>query len=355
MNRSWEKIVFVLCIVVWGISPVNPAGLLPAAAESQELPVSRVYLGPAVESFLAPDGKTLISEAVEGYFSPDGQQIICYAKLKADHHSHVVVAARNGSNIHFPNCLGEDYSCTFFLPSGKEVIWTSNRDHPDLPGTDFHSSQLPAGMELYISDQNGNQLRRLTNNSWYDAEVSISPDGKYVLFTRQVNGQDDLWRMKIDGSGEEQITKTADWQEGGAFYLPDSETIIYRAWRITDEGQKVKPMEIFTIKQDGTSLRQITHDGGTNWSPFPCPDGRHFVFVKLLPPHNFEIFLGDLKSEEERRLTWNEAFDSFPSVSRDGKTVIISSSRDAPPGKKITGLYFIDVSSLGLGPPRPEK
>lgn len=308
-----------------------------------------------MESFLAPDGKTAVSEAVEAYFSPDGQWIVCDAKLRADGNNHVVVARRDGSEIHFANCLGED-SCAFFAPDGKKIAWTSNRDHPGLPAPNYHSSQLPIGMELYLSDWNGNELVRLTDNQWYDAEVSFSSDGQSILFGRQIDGQNDLWRMRSDGTGEEQITHTPDWQEGGVFYLPGSRTIIYRAWRTADEGKQNKSMEIFTINDDGTNLHQITHDGGTNWSPFPCPDGRHFVFVKLLPPHNFEIFLGDLKSEEERRLTWNEAFDSFPSVSPDGKTLMWSSSREAPPGGgKMTGLYTMDISSLGLGPPRPEK
>jgi Tol biopolymer transport system component len=61
--------------------------------------------------------------------------------------------------------------------------------------------------------------------------VSVSPDGKRLVFGRQIDGKMDLWRMRPDGTGEQQITFADDWQEGAPFYLPDNETILYRAWK----------------------------------------------------------------------------------------------------------------------------
>jgi Tol biopolymer transport system component len=39
---------------------------------------------------------------------------------------------------------------------------------------------------------NGGDIRRLTNNNVYAAEVSVSPDGQWVLFGRQTDGKMDL-------------------------------------------------------------------------------------------------------------------------------------------------------------------
>jgi len=132
--------------------------------------------------------------------------------------------------------------------------------------------------------------------------------------------------------------------------MPDSETIIYRFWLIDDQGQRGMPMQIYTIKHDGTEKTQITHEEGTNWSPYPAPDGRHFVFVKLLPPHNFDIFMMDIETGEQRRLTYDEGFDGFPSISPDGSTMAFSSSRDAAEGQRALFLHTMDISSLGVGP-----
>src|SRR6185369_9617027 len=103
---------------------------------------------------------------------------------------------------------------------------------------------------------------------------------------------------------------------------------LFRAWKRSSQAQRGMPMTIFTIKDDGTDLNQITTDTlMTNWAPHPTPDGKHFVFVKTLPPHNFEIFLRDLNTGEEKQLTFNERFDGFPVVSPDGKTMAFSSGR----------------------------
>lgn len=179
--------------------------------------------------------------------------------------------------------------------------------------------------------------------------MSVSPDGEWILFTRDIDGQLDLWRMRPDGSDEQQITFTPEEQEGGSFYLPDSETILYRAWLRSDQGQRGMPMTIYTIEHDGTNKQQITHEEGINWAPYPAPDGRHFVFVKFLPPHNFEIFLMDMETGDQRRLTFHDGFDGFPAISPDGETMAFSSSRDAAPGERKLFLYTMDISSLGLG------
>ena len=256
----------------------------------------------------------------------------------------------DGGEIRRINDIGAD-ACSFYFPSGDRLIWTSTKDHLDMPAGNYSDPlDYPQGAELYTSALDGSDVVRLTDNEVYEAEVSISPDGEWVLFTRQIDGKLDLWRMRPDGTEELQITHTPEWQEGGSFYMPDSETILYRAWKIEDQGQRGMPMTIFTIKHDGTDHRQITDEPGTNWAPHPAPDGKHFAFVKFLPPGNFEVFLMNLETKEQRRLTYDDGFDGFPAFSPDGKTLAFASSRDVPKGERKLYTYTMDVSSLGLGP-----
>jgi Tol biopolymer transport system component len=317
--------------------PEEATAAAPApAAEGTELPIARV-----------PN----LGEAAEGYFSPDGKSLIINAKLEGDDVHHVYTVRLDGSEIRRINGQGAD-ACSFYFPSGDRLIWTSTKDRLDLPAGNYSDpNDYPQGAELYTSALDGSDVVRLTDNEVYEAEVSISPDGEWVLFTRQIDGRLDLWKMRPDGSDEFQITHTPEWQEGGSFYMPDSETILYRAWKIGDQGQRGMPMTIFTIKHDGTDQRQITDDPGTNWAPHPAPDGEHFAFVRFLPPHNFEVFLMNLETKEQRRLTYDEGFDGFPSFSPDGKTLAFASSRDVPQGERKLYTYTMDVSSLGLGGP----
>jgi len=328
-------IAVLACGVVQGQNPPAAAPPAPAAQAGTELPIIKIPVP---------------GEAAEGYFSPDGKSMICNAKMADDKEFQVYTFTLDGKDVRRINDKGAD-ACSFYYPDGKKLIWTSTRDNLDLPPGSFSdSNDYPKGAELYSSDLFGKNVVRLTKNKVYDAEVTVSPDGKTILFGRMNDGKMDLWTMKADGTGEKQITFTPDWQEGGAQWMPDGKSIIYRAWKIQDQNQRGLPMQIFTIKPDGTDTKQITSEAGTNWAPFPAPDGRHFVFVKFLPPRNYEIFMMDIPTGAQQRLTFNDAFDGFPAISPDGHWMGFSSSRGAAPGERKMFMYLMDISSLKVGP-----
>ena len=109
-------------------------------------------------------------------------------------------------------------------------------------------------------------------------------------------------------------------------------------------------MTMFTIKTDGTDWRRHTYDQDMNWAPFPAPDGRHYVFVRVadLRTNNWEVFLGDLAGTPPKRLTFNDKFDGFPAVSPDGKKMVFARSTGE---RFMSGIktFIMDISSLGIG------
>lgn len=328
MIRTVTGVALVLAAGFAGRALAQPA---PAEAGS-ELPV-RMIPG--------------LYAAAEAYFSPDGQKMILNARgTEAEEEYHVYTISLDGKEIVQINASGAD-ACSYFFPDGKRIVYTSTKDNLHLPKGNFSDiANYPTGAELYSADPDGSNVTRITNNQLYEAEVSVSPDGRWLLFGRLVDGRMELWRMRPDGTDEFQITDTPELQEGGAFYMPDSEHIIYRAWKRSDEGQRGMPMTIYTIKHDGTETTQITHEPGMNWAPHPAPDGKHFVYVKMLDRGNFEVFMMNIETGTQTRLTYNPAFDGFPAFSPDGKTVGFSSSRDAEEGSRRMAIYLMDVSSL---------
>jgi TolB protein len=340
-----------------------PAALLAAYLGLPGGAVGPVPAGTAAQSAAPSAGIELpchripnLPEAAEWYFARDGRFLIGNAKGPGDAAHHVYVSSFDGLDIRRINDKGED-ACSFFFPDGKRILWTSTRDWPDLPkGNWSDANDYPQGAEIYSSDTHGGHVRRLTRNQVYDAECVVAPNGRWILFSRQIDGKMDLWTMKVDGSDQKQITFTDDWQEGGAQILPDSATIITRAWKRADQGKGrgMMPMQIFTLKRDGSDRKQITDEEGTHWAPYPAPDGRHFVYVRVLTEAggrpNWEIYLRDLETGEERRLTYDPAFDGFPSISADGHWMTFSSSRGGKPGERALFQHIMDISSLGLGP-----
>ncbi len=323
------RLLIVLAVVIY-FSPSESKG------QTQEQKEFKVWQIPNVD------------EGAEFYFSPDGKSMIGNAKFKDDPVHQVYTFNIDGTNIKRINNKGED-ACSFYFPDGNQLIYTSTKDNLDLSKGNYSDpNNYPQGAELYLCDLDGGHVKRLTNNKYYDAEVSVSPDGKWILFSRQVDGKLDLWKMRPDGTEQQQITFTPEWQEGGSFYI-NNETIICRAWNIKDQAQRGMPMSIFTLKDDGSDRKQITNDSGTNWAPHPAPDGDHFVFVKVLPPHNYEIYLMSLKTREQTRLTFNDAFDGFPVISPDGNLLTFDSNRDAKNGDRKLRPYIMDITSLHLG------
>lgn len=291
-----------------------------------------------------------VKEGAEAYFSPDNKSLIFNGKNTEEDVNHMVYTVNiDGTNLKRINDIGAD-ACSYYHPSGESLIWTSTRDNLDMHAGNYSDPKdYPQGAELYTSDLDGNNVVRLTNNEYYDAEVAYSPDASKILFGRQIDGMMDLWLMEPDGSNQTQLTHTPDWQEGGAFIMPDNETIIFRAWKKSEQDNPRKSMHIFTIKTDGTDLKQITHEDGVHWAPYPAPDGKHFAYVKVLPPHNYEIFMMNLETGEEQQLTFNKAFDGFPTISPDGTMLAFSSSRAAKEGERALTLFIMDISSLKVG------
>ncbi len=311
-----------------------------------------------------------LPENGEAYYAPDGIHLIAQVKDPDAQDpgpgkvggSLTYVFTDKGEDIRRINDHGMD-ACSYFSPDMKTLVWTSTRDHlTDMPAGNWSSDDdYPQGAELYLSDPDGGNVRRLTNNQWYDAESTFSPDGKWIVFSRQIEGNSDIWRMKADGTEQTQLTFTEDWQEGEAYFLPDSETVIFRAWKNSERlrlealdkknGTHTQtPMNIFTLKIVGDDLdvQQRTFTNDTNWAPFPAPDGKHFLVVRILARNNWELFLGDLADGRYmRRITYNDGWDGMGAFSPDGKKMVFTRSE---PGSWALYSYVMDVTSLNIGP-----
>lgn len=326
----------------------NDSIVTPRRASPQELPTWRIpNVPPSAEAYYAPDNYHVIAQTQD----PDAVRPPLRSSGALSW-----IFSDDGKTRWRVNDRGQD-ACSYFFPDGKRVLFTSTRDNTNLPiGNWSDQNNYPQGAELYIADIDGGNRKRLTNNAYYDAEVSVSPDGMKIVFSRQVDGAMDLYMMNSDGTGETKLTDTPDWQEGAPFFLPDSKTITTRAWsRATYGTKRPTPMTIFTINVETGERIQRTHDDWMNWAPYPAPDGRHYVFVRPLAdnPSNWEVFLGDLEGGAPVRLTFNDSFDGFPSISPDGTKMLFA--RSEGPGF-MSGLYtyVMDISTLNIGPkPKP--
>ena len=373
----WTTIgIAVLIPVLAGCSP-------PASPVAATEPAAKAT-SPDLANLASPDeappaewaGKELpvrmipnIPQSAEAYYAPDNFHVIAQTKdpMAAQPEkgkiggSLTFTYTDTGEELTRINDKGQDACSWFVLPDGKRVIWTSTRDHPEMPpGNWSEETDYPQGAELYTSDLKGGDIKRLTNNKYYEAEVTTSLDGKWVFFGRQIDGKLDIWKMRIDGTDEQQLTFTADWQEGAPYPTPDGKHLIFRAWKRSDKlriNEEYKatgkhqqtPMTIFTMTTDGTDEQPRTFTKDMNWAPFIAPDGQHFFYDRVFEGNNWEVVMNDLAGGEPVQITYNKGFDGFVSISWDGKKALFGRSLGSGFMSNIH-TFVMDISSLNVGP-----
>jgi len=58
---------------------------------------------------------------------------------------------------------------------------------------------ISPGYEIFTANPDGSDLRQLTNHPGYDAEGTMSVDGKWLVFTSKRDNDVDLYKMHMDG------------------------------------------------------------------------------------------------------------------------------------------------------------
>jgi TolB protein len=178
---------------------------------------------------------------------------------------------------------------------------------------------------IYVFDVDGSDLTRLTNApGLWDSEPIWSPDGTRIAFTRIYPDQDDreeIWIMNADGSDPHWIGL-----EGfAAKWSPDGSRLLYTSARSGN-------YEIYTANIDGTDEQQLTRTTADESFPVWSPDGSQIAYSASTGGWNtvgnsqtYEIYVMDADGTNVRQLTDNTAYDGNPRWSPDGSLLVFSS------------------------------
>src|SRR5262249_5682531 len=122
--------------------------------------------------------------------------------------------------------------------------------------------------DIWSIGQDGNEQRQLTNNAATEFSPRTSPDGRYIFFTSNRGGSNQIWRMNSDGSNHTQLTKI----EGGypRFVTNDGQWLYYESglhqtlWRVGTDGSQESQVATGTVAQpafspNGTYVAYLYH------------------------------------------------------------------------------------------------
>ncbi len=222
---------------------------------------------------------------------------------------------------------------------------------PDISGDKIAFSY---GGDLWLAARDGGVARRITSHAGQELFPKFSPDGKWIAFTAQYDGNYNVYVMPSDGGDPRQLT----FHPGGGHlsermgiqnqvitWTPDSKNIVFLSRRDTFNTWFGR---LYEIGIEGGLPRALPLDKGglTSFSP----DGTKIAYNRIF--RNFrtwkrytggmaqDISIYDLKSHHIETLPHTEWTDTFPMW--HGDTIYFSSDRG--PEHRLN-LYSYSIAS----------
>lgn len=313
---------------------------------------------------------TFGGDNAEAYFSFDGKFLVFQRTSVKDgiecdqiFMGKIPTKANEPFNYHLVSTGKGRTTCAYFTKDGKNIIYASthlnNPACPPVPDRSKYGNKylwpIYESFDIFICDTAGNNLQQLTNTAGYDAEATVSPDGKTMVFTSMRDGDLELYTMNLKSKKVTRITNSLGY-DGGAWFSRDGKKIIWRASRPKTEAEikeykdllsqnLVAPtnMEVWIANADGSDAKAITNLGQANWAPNFMPNG-DIIFCSNHEHKRgfpFNMYKIDSNGNNLTKISNDKSFDAFPMFSYDGKKIVFSSNRNNG-GTRDTNLFIAD-------------
>jgi len=292
---------------------------------------------------------TFGGQNAEAYFSYDGQRLIFMSTRPPYQCDQIFIMSTDGSNVRLESTGKGRTTCGYFYPDGKHVLYSSTHAAGDAcpPRPDYSHGYVWAvysSYQMYYATDDGKIVKSLTAGPGYNAEATLSADGKKIVFTSSRDGDLDIYTMNADGTDVRRLTNTPGY-DGGPFFSPDGQWIVYRAHHPATEEEIAREktlleqdlvapneMDLYLMRADGSDQRQITKLGGASFAPSFFPDSKRILFASNYEhpgSSQFELYAVNRDGSGFERVTFVGGFNTFPQFSPDGKKLVFVSNRNA--------------------------
>ncbi|WP_411767930.1 amidohydrolase family protein [Winogradskyella sp. A3E31] len=186
--------------------------------------------------------------------------------------------------------------------------------------------------DIYKIDSDGGNATILREGLPFEIQPRFSPDGKYISFTSDAGGGDNIWIMKSDGSDAKQVTKENFRLLNNAVWTPDGNYLVAR--KHFTSSRSLGAGELWMYHKTGGSGIQLTkrkNDQQDVNEPSISPDGKYLYYSEDVYPGgafqynkdpNSQIYVinrYDMETGKITRVTGGPGGAARPQVSRDGK------------------------------------
>ena len=218
--------------------------------------------------------------------------------------------------------------------------------------------------DLWIASREGGAARRLTSHVGDELYPKFSPDGKWIAFTGEYDGNPDVYVMSAEGGEPKRLTfhPSNDIVLG---WSPDGKDILFRSDRFNEPlGRSTR---LYLISPQGGTPRPLPVPRGdlTSFSP----DGTKIAYLETSQEFrtwkryrggwSLPIAIYDLKKNTYEELPKTAGMDMFPMwhgnsiyfiSDRDGVMNLYSYDLTSKQTKKLTDYQEFDIKWPSLGP-----
>ena len=175
----------------------------------------------------------------------------------------------DGTRITFTSDRTGNWEIFTMLPDGSDIVQITNTESnegwpvwtPDGAHL-IYSSDETGDSEIYMVNADGTDVRRLTDRPGYeDLFPEVSPDGTLILFSSQVTSvsEGDIYVMDLDGNNLTRLTSTAALNNIPS-WCPGQDQIVFSSDRSGNE-------DVWIMNSDGSGQVRLTENPGEDTTP----------------------------------------------------------------------------------------
>ena len=195
--------------------------------------------------------------------------------------------------------------------------------------------------DLWTADENGQNVQRLTVNRARDVYGRFSPDGKWIAFSSDRNGNHDVFLIPSSGGTAKQIT-THSADDTVLGWSADSRAVIFSSNR----GEDFMP-QLYLVSVNGGMPWKAGTDMGVQAAY--SPDGKRLAYNQKSQAYwrkfyrgsyQSDIMVMDVAAKKFSQVTDFDGLDSWPMWGSDGFIYFVS-DRD---GNGLTNIWRVSDS-----------
>ena len=197
------------------------------------------------------------------------------------------------------------------VPAGHPyiVFVRRDRDTNDSGSINFNDNSV-----IYRVKLDGSNLVQLTEYDYKSASPAWSPDGRYIVFVSNRDGDNDIYTMTADGNNWQQLTNDPA-TDYGPCWSPDGQWIAFHSYRTGFS-------QLFLMAVDGSNVTQLTDVNFNLKYPVWSPDGQQIVFESFENPDRSQLYLINRDGSNMTPLTPTDQSSQGAAWSPDGQWLV---------------------------------